>query len=182
MPSVIMNETLVSALILTDEDIQVSILSSWVLEDLLLGDLGAVSDEIWEAWAFNGKTFEPSVYSGFAFNSYAVDEGIAYAAREEGIYILDGTTDAGVAIHDGVILSPSMFGTSNRKRFRAGFFDIEGAAPVIRGEVGGAGVSIPILHSKVMFPRRLVGNRWTFLVADFNELGQTELFPIVLTR
>ena len=177
-----MNETLVSALILTDEDTQANSLSAFVFEDLLLGDLGAVSDEIWEAWAFNGKTFEPSVYSGFAFNSYAFEDGVTYAAREEGIYVLDGTTDAGEEIHDGVILSPSMFGTSNRKRFRAGFFDVEGAAPVIRGEVGGVGASIPILHSKVIFPRTLVGNKWTFLVADFDELGQTELFPIVLTR
>lgn len=181
MPLVI-NEKLVSALIPADAATPKICFSSLLPDDLSLEDLGAVSGDVWEAWAFNGQTFEPSVYSGFAFNSYAVEEGATYAAREEGIYVLGGTTDAGATIHSGVVLSPSMFGTNNRKRFRAGVFDIEGAAPVVRGEVGGAGVSIPILHSKAFFPRSLMGKKWTFLVAEFDELGQTELFPIILTR
>lgn len=151
-------------------------------EGISFADLDLVSGDVWEAWAFSGPTFEPSVYSGFSFNSFAVEDGITYAAREEGIYILGGTTDAGVVIHDGVILSPFMFGAMNRKRFRNAFFDISGASPIIRGEVGGAGVSIPILNGKAMFPRILVGNKWTFLIADFDELGKTELFPVVLTR
>ena len=180
--ALVINETLISFLTPADEAILKSLLYSTIPDVLSLEDLSAVSGDVWEAWAFNGQTFEPSVYSGFAFNSYAVEDGVTYAAREEGIYVLDGTTDAGAAIHSGVILSPSMFGTNNRKRFRAGFFDVEGAAPVVRGEVGGVGTSIPILHSKVIFPRTLVGNKWTFLVADFDELGQVELFPIVLTR
>lgn len=180
--SLVLKETLISVLSLTDDAVLHSHLYCLLPDGLSLEVLSAVTGDVWEAWAFNGQTFEPSVYSGFAFNSYAVEDGVTYAAREEGIYILDGTTDAGAAIHSGVILSPSMFGTNNRKRFRNGFFDIEGSAPVIRGEVGGAGASIPILHSKVMFPRFLAGNKWTFLVAEFEELGRVELFPVVLTR
>ena len=181
MPLVI-KENLVSVLIPVDEVAPQGFFSSLLLDTLFLKDLGVANGDVWEAWAFSGQTFEPSVYSGFAFNSYAVEDGVTYAAREEGIYILDGATDDGAAIHSGVILSPAMFGTSNRKRFRNGFFDVEGAAPVVRGEAGGAGVSIPIVCSRVMFPRTLVGNKWTFLVADFDELGQVELFPVVLTR
>ena len=181
MPLVI-NENLISVFTLIDESIPQSILSSLLHDGLTFTDLGAVSGDLWEAWAFNGQTFEPSVYSGFAFNSYAVEEGVTYAAREEGIYVLDGTTDAGAAIHNGVILSPSMFGMNNQKRFRAGFFDVTGDAPVVRSEVGGVGASIPILKSRVTFPRALVGKKWTFLVAEFDELGKMELFPIVLTR
>jgi hypothetical protein len=180
--ALVIKENLVSVLILADEVVPQGFLSSLLLDALFLEDLGVVSGDVWEAWAFNGQTFEPSVYSGFAFNSYAAEDGVTYAAREEGIYVLDGTTDNGAAIHSGVILSPGMFGTNNRKRFRAGFFDVEGAAPIVRGEVGGVGASIPIVHSKVMFPRTLAGNKWTFLVADFDELGQVELFPVVLTR
>jgi hypothetical protein len=178
----IANEILISTLIPTDEAIPKMFLYSLLPEGLSLEDLSAVSGDVWEAWAFNGKTFEPSVYSGFSFNSYAVDEGIAYAAREEGICVLDGTTDAGAVIHSGVILSPAMFGTLNRKRFQRGFFDVSGAAPVVRGEVGGVGSSILILRSRATFPRSLVGNKWTFLVADFDELGQVELFPTIVTR
>lgn len=181
MPLVI-KENLVSVFAPADEAVLQSILFSQVLDALFMEDLGAVSGDVWETWVFSGQTFEPSVYSGFTFNSYAAEDGVTYAAREEGIYVLDGTADAGAAIHSGVILSPSMFGTNNRKRFRAGFFDVEGAAPIVRGEVGGAGSSIPIVHSKAMFPRSLVGKKWTFLVAEFDELGQVELFPVVLTR
>jgi hypothetical protein len=180
--ALVINEILNSLLSPVDEATPHSHLYSMVPDVIFLEDLSAVTGDVWEAWAFNGGTFEPSVYSGFAFNSYAVEDGVTYAAREEGIYILDGTTDAGATIHDGVILSPSMFGTNNRKRFRNGFFDVEGTAPIVRGEVGGVGSSIPILHSKAMFPRALVGNKWTFLVADFDELGQVELFPVILTR
>jgi len=180
--ALVIKETLISILDLADEAIPKCLLYSMLPDGLFLEDLSAVSGDVWEAWAFNGNTFEPSVYSGFSFNSYAVEEGMTYAAREEGIYILDDTTDAGEVIHTGVILSPSMFGTLNRKRLRAGFFDIEGTAPIVRGEVGGVGSSLPIVNSRVMFPRTLVGNKWTFLVADFDELGQVELFPVVLTR
>jgi hypothetical protein len=180
--ALVINETLISVMTPADEATPQSLLYSLILDVLSLEDLSAVTGDVWEAWAFNGQTFEPSVYSGFSFNSYAVEDGVTYAAREEGIYVLDGTTDAGAAIHNGVVLSPSMFGTNNRKRFRNGFFDVEGTAPIVRGEVGGVGSSIPIVHSKAMFPRSLVGNKWTFLVAEFDELGQVELFPVVLTR
>lgn len=180
--SVVINEALNSRLDLAAEITVKSDLFSLLSDILYCEDLSIVSGDVWEAWAFNGPTFEPSVYSGFSFNSYAVDEGVVYAAREEGIYILDGITDAGNAIHDGVILSPSMFGMTNRKRFRAGFFDVKGSAPMVRAEVGGLGSSIPILRSKVTFPRALVGNKWTFLIADFEDLGQVDLFPVVLTR
>jgi len=178
----IIHETLISGLTCTDEAILKGSVYSLLLEEFSLDDLGAVSGDVWETWAFNGKTFEPSVYSGFSFNSYAFEEGVTYAAREEGIYLLEGTSDAGAVIHDGVILSPSMFGTNNRKHFRAGFFDVEGVAPIVRGEVGGIGSSIPIMRSRATFPRSLVGKKWTFLIAEFDELGQVELFPIVLTR
>lgn len=181
MPLVI-KETLLSGLALEEELTQQEVYFSLLPEVFLFVDLGTITGDVWEAWAFNGQTFEPSVYSGFSFNSYAVDEGVTYGAREEGLYILDGSSDEGAAIHTGVILSPSMFGGQNRKRFRNGFFDIEGNEPIIRGEVGGVGVSIPILHKKAMFPRSLVGTKWTFLVADFDELGPMELFPVVLTR
>ena len=179
---IVINETLISTLVSVDESVGHFHLYSLLPESLDLEDLGSVSGDVWEAWAFNGKTFEPSVYSGFSFNAYVVEEGITYATKEEGIYALDGTSDAGAVIHDGVIFPPEMFGLMNRKRFRNGFFEITGSAPIVRGEVGGAGVSIPILNGKAMFPRVLVGQKWTFLVAEFDELGKTELFPVILTR
>ena len=179
----VIKETLVSTLAPSDEAALKHITYALLPDGIEFQPVSAVSGDVWEAWAFNGKTFEPSVYSNFPFNSYAVDEqGITYAARTEGIYVLEGTTDAGEAIHTCVILSPAIFGTLHQKRFRQGYFDVVGAAPVVRAEVGNAGSSIPILHSKAVFPRSLMGVKWSFLIADFDELGQVELFPVVLTR
>jgi hypothetical protein len=152
------------------------------IESLGILSLSEVSGDVWESWAFNGQTFEPSVYSGYNFNSYLVADGVTYAARAEGIYIIGGSSDAGVVIHPGVILSPSIFGKMNQKRFRQGFFDVTGTAPLVRGEVGGRGVSLPIVARKAVFPRELAGAQWTFLIADFDTLGKVELYPIMLTR
>ena len=179
---IVIKETVLSNLAPADEAVLKHVAYSLLLDALALVDMGAVSGDVWEAWAFNGQTFEPSVYSNFSFNSYAVDEGVTYAAREEGIYILDGADDAGDDIHSGVILPPAIFGTLHQKRFRQGYFDVTGSAPIVRAEVGSAGSSIPILHSKAVFPRSLMGVKWSFLVADFDELGRIELFPVILTR
>lgn len=165
-------------------DLTEGVLRGILLVDALhLDELAIIPGDVWEAWAFNGSTFEASVYSGYDFNSYADDEeGQIYAANESGIFILSGDTDAGEAIHSGVILSPTMFGLMNRKRFRRAFLDVTGTLPIIRGEVGGLGVSLPVVRERTMFPRILVGNKWTFLIADFDELGRVELFPVVVTR
>jgi hypothetical protein len=180
----VINENLVSSLIISETAAVPNHIVKVSLAELLIWQgVSIPSGEIWEAWAFNGGSFEPSIYSGFSFNSYAFEGGVAYAAKEEGIYVLDGVTDAGAAVHTGVILSSSNFGSQSRKRFRAGFFDITGAAPVIRADTdSGQGASTPILRKRTSFPRTLVGSKWMFLIADFDELGQVELFPIILTR
>jgi len=182
--SLVINENVASSLIISEVAPVLKHIANATLADILgLEALAAISGEIWEAWAFNGGTFEPSIYSGFSFNSYAFEGGVAYAAKEEGIYVLDGVTDAGAEFHTGVILSSSNFGSQSRKRFRAGFFDITGTAPVIRADTdSGQGSSTPILRKRTSFPRTLVGSKWMFLIADFDELGQVELFPIILTR
>lgn len=178
----VVRETLISELNATNELIlhhhQYCLISEFISAE----PLSAVSGDVWEAWAFNGGKFEPSIYSGFSFNSYVVEDGLTYAAREEGIYVLDNTTDAGEAIHSGVVLSQALFGTLNRKRFPSCFFEVDGAAPIVRAEVSGLGASIPIMKRKAVIPRTMVGEKWTFLVADFDELGRIELFPTILTR
>ena len=180
---IIFKETLISTLAPADEAAlrhrAYDLLTDWIG----LEPVSAVTGDVWETWVFNGKTFEASVYSNFPFNSYALGEdGETYAASTGGIYILEGTEDAGETIHTGVILSPAIFGTLHQKRFRQVYFDITASSPVVRAEVGSAGSSIPIRYSKAMIPRSLMGMKWSFLVADFEELGQIELFPVILTR
>jgi hypothetical protein len=117
------------------------------------------------------------------FNSYGELEGCIYGAKEEGIYLMEGTTDAGVAIHTGVVLGPMSFAGLNRVHFRRLYFSITGTAPVLRAEADGTlGASTAILRSNANLPRNQYGKKWAFLVGDFDELETIELFPIVITR
>lgn len=178
----IVNESIESILDINGDLQHLGLWKSSILEVLSLESLGLVSGDVWETWVFNGTSFEPSVYSGYSFNSYIFEDGITYAATEEGIYILDGTDDLGAEIHTGVILSPTMFGILNKKRFRHCFLNIDGTRAIIRGEVDGQGVTIPVIKSKVVFPRTIQGTTWVFLVADFDVLRSLEFFPTILPR
>ena len=58
---------------------------------------GTVNDaeELVETWALAGFAFSPSMYSGFQFNSYCAYRDQAFAAGEDGIYLLEGETTLG---------------------------------------------------------------------------------------
>lgn len=75
--------------------------------------------ELYETYTLTGQNFQPSIYSNFNFNSYADCGGQILAAREDGIYILEGSNDDGQAIRPGVRMGPTNFGVDNLKGIRA---------------------------------------------------------------
>ncbi|MDI6854391.1 MAG: hypothetical protein QME75_12400 [Deltaproteobacteria bacterium] len=85
----------------------------------LVLDEGAAATDVFETWAFTGVGFEPSIYSGFDFNSYCEYRGRCYGAREDGIHLLEGEDDDGREINTGVRIGPVNFGTNVQKRLRA---------------------------------------------------------------
>ncbi|THF55905.1 hypothetical protein [Pseudothauera rhizosphaerae] len=54
-------------------------------------------------------------YTGFDFNSFAVIDGVAYGADDEGIWRLDGDTDDGDPIAWSIRLGKQDFGTTAMK-------------------------------------------------------------------
>lgn len=68
-----------------------------------------------EQWAVtDGK--QASRYVGYGFNSFATINGKHYGAKKDGIYLLEGASDAGVQIDVGMVLGKLDFGTAKLKR------------------------------------------------------------------
>lgn len=71
--------------------------------------------EAGEQWAVtDGK--QVSRYTGYGFNSFATINGKHYGAKADGIYLLEGATDAGTDIDVGMVLGKLDFGTAKHKR------------------------------------------------------------------
>jgi hypothetical protein len=154
------------------------------LEDSLeMGLSILLGDELWEAWVLNGNAFAPSVYSGFDFNSYATYNNSAYGCKDDGVYELTGTTDAGTAIKAGIVLPETYWGSMNKKRFRKAFFGLTGSGtPSIRLETDSGSETYMITDSRANISRSLYGRTWTLKLQSFDTLEFIELVPIVLTR
>ncbi len=78
---------------------------------------GVVDDG--EAWVVNTRTKASSRYDQFGFNSFAAVRGKQFGARSDGLYLLEGTDDAGQPIKSGVALGKHNFGTLQEKAVRA---------------------------------------------------------------
>lgn len=68
-----------------------------------------------EGWAVNTETGGSSRYAGFGYDSFATVKGRHLGVRADGVYLLEGDTDAGRPIHAGVHLGLQDFGTSQLK-------------------------------------------------------------------
>ncbi len=143
-----------------------------------------LAGEVYECYVLNTPKFQPSMYSGFNFNSYCVFENRAFGANDTGIYELTGTTDAGSTIHDGVILSETDFGSPNNKRFRKGYLGISGTAPVMVFECEDGSRKVYSIDTKgmVVASHEQKSKKWKLSIADFNTLDVIKLIPVILSK
>jgi hypothetical protein len=143
-----------------------------------------IAGEIYECYALNTPKFMPSMYSGFDFNSYCVFENRAFGANDEGIYELDGDTDAGEEIHTGVVLNETDFGLRNQKRLRRAYLGISGNSPVmvVETEEGERQVYNIDAQGKTVISRELKSKAWKLSIADFDELDTIKLIPVILSK
>lgn len=68
-----------------------------------------------EGWAVNTETGGSSRYASFGYDSFATVNGRHLGVRADGVYLLEGDTDAGRPIQAGVHLGLQDFGTSQLK-------------------------------------------------------------------
>jgi hypothetical protein len=132
----------------------------------------------------SGQAFEPSIFSGFNFNSFAVLRGQAYAAGENGIYLLGGDHDAGEAINTGARIGPVNFGGAGTKRIRGVVFGQGGPSTRVRVRTDEAeGVFAPDRDTdRVTVSRDLQANEFTVDILNFDELSHLEITPLRLAR
>jgi hypothetical protein len=146
---------------------------------------GADAAEVYEAWCLSGQAFEPSVFSGFDFNSFAQHRGQTYAAGEDGIYLLGADHDAGETIHTGTRIGPVNFGADRDKRIRGIQFGQGGKNTRVRVESdeGNVGVFEPDRdENRVVVSRDIQGREFTVDILDFEELSQLEITPLRFAR
>lgn len=141
-----------------------------------------VPDEVFETWVLNGYTLEPSMYSGFNFNSYAYFNGQYYGCKDDGIYLLEGATDDGAAIHSGVRIGPSTLGTRNRKRIRAVYPGDCGTNAILRvvGGVRNEEAQFPLTNERFSASREVQDSELTVEIKDFGNLDHVEIITLVL--
>jgi hypothetical protein len=140
--------------------------------------------EVWECYVLNTSNFQPSVYTGFSFNSFCTFEGRTFGAGRDGIYEIAGSTDDGEEIPTGAVLSQTNFAIPNRKRFRRAYLGVSGDTPVMAmATEDGTGIIYEITEDQtVNATRAMVGKKWTLTVADFDQLDFISLVPVILAR
>ncbi|MDD5523526.1 MAG: hypothetical protein PHI84_22135 [Kiritimatiellae bacterium] len=181
--NVFINQAVAEALAMADAVLYSQIVNLIVTDTLNLGDTITLDGEVWECWVLSTNKFHPSVYSGFEFNSYAVYGDAAFGCKADGIYELTGTTDAGTAIHSGIVLPETYFGSQRIKRFRKAYFGLDSSGtPQIRLETESGSQTYTIADDRASITRNLYGRQWTLKLGEFDSLSFIELFPVILTR
>ena len=141
------------------------------------------ADDIYETWVLTGARGEPSIYANFPFNSYAKYRGQEFGAGPNGIYLLDGSDDAGEAVHTGIRIGPANFGTDREKRLRLVRCGgkTTGATVKVSNGNGSAGY-YPVKDGRAGISREIQGREITIDITDFETLDHLEIVPLVLHK
>jgi hypothetical protein len=151
----------------------------------LIGEGGFViggsgqDQELWDVWVLNGSDFEPAYYFNFNFNSYATFRGQIYAAKDDGIYRLGAPGDDGQGIPTAVRIGPTDLGDGAKKRLRSLILPHGEGARVRIATARAKGV-FPVQEGRAMISRNLQGRAVTIDIADFQEISQVEIVPLIM--
>jgi len=137
---------------------------------------------VFDTYVLSGSRDEPSIYSGFNFNSYARYRGKNYGAGPAGISALEGEDDAGAKIHAGVRIPPFNVGTDREKRVRivrcGG--DTEGAQ--VKVSSNGHANYAEVIEGVAGVSRDVQGKDLIVEISDFKEINHIEIVPTILTK
>ena len=146
---------------------------------VVLGD--EVEDDVYDTWAFTGVGFEPSIYTGYNFNSYTMYRNRYYGAKHDGIYLLEGETDDGAEIHSGVRVGPTNFGVMAPKHIRAVYIGNDSGVRTTARMVGDSGqTAYAGNHMGRLGGERFYSRTYVIDIEDFERLGALEF--LVLAR
>ena len=155
-----------------------------IIGDIEVGiSIPPVGDDLFATYVLTGVRGEPSLYSRFNFNSYAKFRGQYFGAGEDGLYLLEGSDDAGEEIHSGVLIGPWNAGTDREKRIRllrCGGKTV-GAEVKVSNANGEAGY-YPVEDGRAAVSREIQGRELTIAISGFESLDHLEICPLVLHK
>jgi hypothetical protein len=139
--------------------------------------------EQFDTWVLTGNNFNPSIYSGFNFNSYARYRGKNYAVGPDGLYLLEGADDDGVPIHPGVRIVTN-FGSEKDKRLRGINLGRCGDDAQVRveDESGNEGYFTLDNSHRAVVSRNLQGKQFTLDIFNIEALSQLEITVLPLAK
>lgn len=154
-------------------------------------DLPEEDDAVYQTYVLFGEAYEPSIFSNFRFNSYAMVRDQLLAAGQDAIFLLEGTDDDGADFHTGMRLGPLNFGADLDKRLRS----IQGGSwgSRVQAKVTAAAVAAGTEHTEAFFApgrfdnrivvdRDLIGREFIIEIQDFDQLAHLEIIPLFLSR
>ena len=155
-----------------------------VIEDSFNLDIRIILDgEVYQCWVLNSDELYPSVYSGYDYNSYAELQGKVYGAKSDGISLLEGITDAGVAIQTGVRMNLYNMGSHLGKKVYAAYFGLSGSKPVLKVINENSEVTYYLINGKITdVSKGHEGKDWIFDLAKVDSLDFAEITPAILSR
>jgi hypothetical protein len=158
--------------------------------------------DIYTAWVMTTQTRAMTSYSNYAFNSYAPFCRRLFAAKDDGVYVLEGATDAGQAINASVRSGLLDFGSRQLKRVERAYlgYTADGTLALRVTTTSPQGKKIAYTYRMVKTPsadapretRVIIGKGlqsvyWAFELdnsldgGDF-ELHDVTVLPIILSR
>ena len=98
-----------------------------VTQSPITADTGDGAGANTETWVLNMDSGATSIYESHQFNSYATFDGVAYGAKSDGLYRLEGDTDAGLPIRASMSFGKHNFSTDKLKRLEAAYIGASSA-------------------------------------------------------
>lgn len=134
-------------------------------------------------WVISTKQNRPSLYSNFDFNSFAAIDNQLYGARDDGIYLLEGSDDAGTAINTGVFFDLQDSGVPNVKRVRSVYVgsDSDTGTVQIKSDRGDKG-TYDLTNKKAIAGRDIKGKKLLLYLENLKSLENVEVNIIVLPK
>jgi hypothetical protein len=128
-------------------------------------DVANLLDEQGDVWVLHMEPMGSTRYEGFNFNSYAVIDGVTYAASESGVYRLKGDTDNGGGISSSVDFGSLNFGTNELK-----------ALPYVYVGMAATGETILKVTATTTVNGRPVNQSYFYTVRDDTQTMKTHRF------
>jgi hypothetical protein len=149
----------------------------------LLGALAWVVEQSdIECWVLTDNTFNPSAYTNWPFNSFALRNGKYYAAGPDGLYLLEGEDqNGGPKPCSGVRIGRINFSTERKKRIRSMRLGATGPEVQVRVESEGKEDTFQLNGQDIItVSREVQGHEFFIDIQDFEELSFIEIIPLVL--